>query len=195
MLSSRLAAYPLGSAWFRWLPTVFAFPFGGLLTRTLVGPADHFPATLLGGALFGVVLGAAQAIALRPRVAALPWVSATAAGLAVGVALGAAVVDYRTGVADLALQGGISGAALGAAQLIVLSGRLPGAWRWAPLTAVAWTLGWAVTYAAGVDVERHYYNVGMSGALVATILTGILAIRLMRDAAVRRPAVAGGATA
>jgi hypothetical protein len=58
--------------WLRWLPTVFAFPFGGLLARTLVGPADQLPATLLGGALFGVVLGAAQALALRSRVAPLP---------------------------------------------------------------------------------------------------------------------------
>src|SRR5687768_8677470 len=126
--------------WLRWLPTILAFPVGGYLAHALVGPADQLAATLLGGALLGAVLGPAQVLALRSRVAPLPWIGATAVGLAVGVTLGSAVVDYGTGPSDLAVQGAISGAVLGAAQLLVLRGRLPGAWRWVPLTAVAWTL-------------------------------------------------------
>jgi hypothetical protein len=76
-----------------------------------------------------------------------------------------------------------------------LRGRLPGAWRWVPLTAVAWTSGWSVTRAAGVDVERQYYTFGMSGALVATILTGLLAVAVMRHTPIRRQAVTEGAPA
>ena len=182
-------------SWLRWLPTILAFPLGGYLARALVGPADQLTATLVGGALLGAVLGTAQALALRSRVALLPWVGASAAGLAVGVSLGSAAVDYGTGAADLALQGAISGAALGAAQLLVLRGRLPGAWRWLPLTALAWTLGWPVTRAAGIDVERHYYNFGLSGALVATILTGLLAVTIMGHIPSRRSVITEGAPA
>ena len=182
-------------SWLRRLPTILAFPLGGYLARELVGPADHLTATLLGGALLGAVLGIAQALALRSRVAPLPWIGATAVGLAVGVTLGSAAVDYGTGAADLALQGAISGAALGAAQLLVLRGRLPGAWQWLPLTAVAWTLGWSVTRAAGIDVERHYYNFGLSGALVATVLTGLLAVTIICHAPISPMGAAEGATA
>ena len=182
-------------AWLRWLPTILAFPLGGYLARELVGPADQLTATLLGGALLGAVLGTAQALALRSRVAPLPWIGATAVGLAVGVALGSAAVDYGTGPADLAVQGAISGAVLGAAQALALRGRLPGAWRWLPLTAVAWTLGWTVTRAAGIDVERHYYNFGLSGALAATVLTGLLAVTIVRHATIRLPVVTEGAPA
>jgi hypothetical protein len=177
------------TSWLRWLPTILAFPLGGYLAHLLAGPADHLAATLLGGALLGVVLGAAQALALRSRVAPLPWIGATAVGLAVGVTVGSAAVDYGTGPADLAVQGAISGAILGVAQLFVLRGRLPAAWRWVPLTAIAWTLGWTVTRAAGIDVESHFYNFGLSGALVATILTGLLAVTIVRRTPSRRHVV------
>jgi hypothetical protein len=183
------------ASWLRWLPTILAFPVGGYLAERLAGPADHLTATLLGGALLGAVLGTAQALALRSRVATLPWIGATAVGLAVGVTLGSAAVDYGTGAADLAVQGAISGAVLGAAQLLVLRGRLAGAWRWVPLTAVAWTLGWTVTRAAGIDVEAHYYVFGLSGALVATILTGLLAVTIVRHAPIRLTGAAAGAPA
>jgi hypothetical protein len=182
-------------AWLRWLPTILAFPVGGYLARALVGPADQLAATVVGGALLGAVLGTAQALALRSRVAPLPWIGATAVGLAVGVTLGSAAVDYGTGPADLAVQGAISGAVLGVAQLLVLRDRLAGAWRWVPLTALAWTLGWTVTRAAGIDVERHYYNFGLSGALVATILTGLLAVTIMGHIPSRRPVITAGAPA
>ena len=195
MLLDRFLTPTARWAWLRWLPTILAFPLGGYLAHALVGTADQLTATLVGGALLGAVLGTAQALALRSRVAPLPWIGATAVGLAVGVTLGSAAVDYGTGAADLALQGAISGAALGAAQLLGLRGRLPGAWQWLPLTAVAWTLGWSVTRAAGIDVERHYYNFGLSGALVATVLTGLLAVTIVRHAPISPMGAAEGATA
>lgn len=191
----RFVAAATRGAWLRWLPTVLAFPIGGELAHVVAGPADNVAATLVGGALVGMVLGTAQALALRPRVALIPWAAASAAGLATGLALGAAVVDYDTGPAGLALQGAFSGAALGAAQWLVLRGRLTAAWRWAPLTAAAWTVGWTVTRAAGIDVEQHWYVFGLSGALVATVLTGLLAVTMLRRAPVRLVGITEGAAA
>lgn len=172
--------------WLRWLPTIFAFPVGGEVAHLLAGPADHLTATLLGGAIFGAVLGATQAFALRTRVAPVPWIAASAAGMAAGVAMGAAAVDYGTGPADLALQGAITGAVLGAGQWFLLRGMLPAAWRWVPVTAAAWALGWTVTRAAGIDIEAHYYAFGLSGAALATILTGLLAVTIPAGAQTQR---------
>ena len=51
---------------------------------------------------------------------------------------------------------------------------------WAGAVSAAWALGWAVTTAAGIDVERQYAVFGASGALVASGLLGALAARLLR---------------
>lgn len=55
------------------------------------------------------------------------------------------------------------------------------AW-WVPVSVGLFTLGWAVTTAFGVDVERQYAVFGATGALAAAI-GGALAL-----AALRRPA-------
>ena len=51
---------------------------------------------------------------------------------------------------------------------------------WAPVVAIAWPLGWTVTWAAGVDVERGYYVFGASGALVFAALTGLAMLLMLR---------------
>jgi hypothetical protein len=168
------------TAWLRWLPTFVAFPVGATLAHAVAGPAAGLPAALLGGGPAGLAPGAAQALALRPRVPAAPWLGASAAGLAGGLALATAAVAYHTGPVDLAVQGAVSGAALGAAQALVLRGRLPGPWRWAPLTAAAWALGWTVTRAIGVDVAPQWTVFGSGGALVATALTALLPVAFAR---------------
>src|SRR4051812_35856625 len=119
----RFAPRNARMAWLRWLPTVLAFPLGGTLAHAVAGPADHLTATLLGGALTGAVLGMAQALALRSGVSPLRGVGATPAGLAGGLALGAAAVGYGTSPADLALQGAITGAMVGIVQTRVLHHR------------------------------------------------------------------------
>jgi hypothetical protein len=171
-----------GAAWLRWLPTLFAFPIGGFLAHAVAGPVDHLSAALVGGALTGLVLGTAQALALRGQVPGVRWVGASTVGLAAGLALATAAIDYRSGPIDLAVQGAISGAVLGATQALVLRGRLPGPWRWAPLTAAAWALGWTVTRAIGVDVGLQWTVFGSSGALLVTALTGLLPVALARHA-------------
>jgi hypothetical protein len=170
----------------RWLPTFLGFPLGGFAADLLVGPVDGPGPALIGGAVTGVILGAVQAWAIgtdgpSPR----RWILATAAGLAVGLALGAAVVDYGTSIGELTVQGAITGLAVGAAQGSLLRGRL--ALVWAPALSAAWALGWATTTSIGVDVETQYTIFGSSGALVATVLTaGLLAILGTR--VVRSPA-------
>src|SRR5690349_12232634 len=133
---NRMFDQSVRRSWLRWLPTVFAFPLSGVRARLLTGPADDLPATLLGGAVVGGVIGTAQAVALRGRVPLSAWAGASAAGVAIGLAVGAGVVDYGFSAGDLAVQGAISGVALGTAQWLVLRGRLPAAWLTVPLTTI-----------------------------------------------------------
>ena len=50
------------------------------------------------------------------------WIPATIAGMAVGLAAGAALVDYGIDRGDLALMGAVNGAAVGVMQALVLHG-------------------------------------------------------------------------
>jgi hypothetical protein len=176
------------SSFTRWLPTFLGFPLGGLLAIETVGSV-HGPLTAAAaGLLAGAAIGATQALALfgaafvrRGRVAAerraaLRWVGATAAATAAGSALGVALTGAGHGLADVLVLGAVTGTAVGAAQSALL-GRARLAWTAA--TGVAWALGWLATYETIVDIERGYAVFGSSGALVATVLTG-LTLRLVR---------------
>jgi len=156
------------------------FPLGGLTAMVLSGPVDTTLAAITGGLLTGTILGAAQALAMRfdrfdLLTWVLTWVLATAAGLAAGLAIGASVVDFRTGLGDLVLQGAISGLAVGAAQSLVLVRRTgPLAFLWPAYLAAAWSIGWAVTTAIGVQVEEQFTVFGAAGAVTVTMLTAVL---------------------
>ena len=63
---------------------------------------------------------------------------------------------------------------------LVLRGRLLRARLWPPVIAIAWPLGWTVTWAFGIDVERGYYVFGASGALVFTAITGLAMLLMLR---------------
>jgi hypothetical protein len=165
----------------RWLVTFVGFPLGGLLSE-LVGPVDALTAAIAGGALTGLTIGAVQAWALRPeRIPPGPWTAATAVGFAIGLGVGAAAVDYGTSMGDLALQGAICGLGVGFAQAAVLHERFrAAAFLWAPALAAIWALGWTITSAIGVDVERQYTVFGSSGAIVVTLITMVLPFTLAR---------------
>ncbi|MEO6144604.1 MAG: hypothetical protein ABIP19_11545 [Dermatophilaceae bacterium] len=160
----------------RWMLSFVGFPLGGLTAMVLSGPVDTTLAAITGGLLTGTILGAAQALAMRfDRFDLLTWVLATAAGLAAGLAIGASVVDFRTGLGDLVLQGAISGLAVGAAQSLVLTRRTgPLAFLWPAYLAAAWSIGWAVTTAVGVQVEEQFTVFGAAGAVTVTMLTAVL---------------------
>lgn len=163
----------------RWLPTFFGFPLGGLLAE-VVGPVDAPLPAMLGGAITGLILGAVQSWGLElSGTARRHWILATGAGLAVGLGAGAATVDYATTMGRLATQGALCGLAVGAAQSVVLRPRLGSlAFVWAPVASALWALGWVVTTAIGVDVERRYTVFGSSGALTVTLLSTILPLAL-----------------
>lgn len=161
----------------RWIVSFVGFPLGGLTAMLLSGPVDSMAAAILGGLLTGTVLGAAQALALRFDL--LTWVLATATGLATGLTVGASVVDFRTGLGDLVLQGAISGFAVGAAQSVVLVRRTgPLAFLWPAYLAAAWSIGWAVTTSVGVQVEDQFTVFGAAGAVTVTLLTAVLPVLL-----------------
>jgi hypothetical protein len=165
-----------------WLPTFLAFPAGGLLAEAIGGV--HGPASAAAsGLLAGAVIGAAQWLALRGDGIAPRWIAHTAVAMAAGSAVAAAATGAGTGAADLVVTGLIAGATVGVAQAPLLpAGRLAHVFG----TAVAWAAGWATTTAVGVDVERGYAVFGSTGALVATILTGLVVRRALRGDLVGR---------
>ena len=138
------------TAWARWTASFLAFPLAGLAGLAAVGRVDDPVSALVGGAVTGAVIGAGQALASRApgglRLPLLRWVAATSTGMGAGLALGAGAVGYGTGLADLAVQGAVTGVAL----------------------------GWTVTTLIGVDVERQYTVFGAAGALTYSALSGLV---------------------
>jgi len=164
----------------RWMVSFAGYPLGGYAAYLLVGAVDGPGPALAGGLLTGAILGAVQAWALgngAPR--PLAWILATALGLMAGVAAGAALVDYRTDLGSLVIQGAVGGAMVGIAQAAVLMPRLGAlALVWPLYLSGVFAVGWAVTTSAGIDVDQQFTIFGSSGALVATLLTVVLPLVL-----------------
>jgi hypothetical protein len=164
-----------------WMLAFLGFPLGGLLALVLVGSVEGMASGALGGALAGAVIGAAQWLVLRRYMSVGPeWVLATALGVAIGDALGALLAGAGTGLGALLITGLATGVAVGLLQWWLLRGRLLLASLWPPVVAIAWPVGWTVTWAAGIDVERGYYVFGASGALVFAALTGLAMLLMIR---------------
>lgn len=183
MSSARFLAF--------WVLAFLGFPLGGLLAIETVGAIDDVRSGALAGALAGLVIGAAQFLALRGRVRVGPaWVLATAVGLAVGNATGAALTGAGTGIADLLVTGVAAGVSVGTVQWLVLRRHEPLALLWPVAVSVAWPVGWTVTWAIGVDVERGYAVFGASGALVYAVVTGTV-MTLVTSRSSSSPPVSG----
>jgi hypothetical protein len=159
--------------WRRWLLTALAFPPAGFLAHAVAGRVDSVSAAVLGGAIAGAGIGAAQWALLRRRGIGVVWIVATAAGLGAGLASGAAAVDYRTDISSLLVMGAITGLAVGLAQGAALRD-LSRALLWCGATAALWTAGWAVTTAWGIDVEEQWVVFGISGALTLAFLQSVI---------------------
>jgi hypothetical protein len=112
--------------------------------------------------------------------------------MAVGLAAGAALVDYGIGRGDLVLMGAVTGVGVGVLQALVLARhRIPGALWWAVANPPAWALGWLVTsYVITRNVDERFPIFGASGALVFGVLTWLLLAMLFRatEPEVRRTA-------
>ena len=159
-----------------------AFPVAGLIGRAAGGEVDAVGAALIGGAVTGAGLGAAQWLAARDMFGQWPvWVAVSALGYGVGLAAGAALVDYETDLGSLAAMGAVSGAVLGACQGFALAAqdrqRLGVAWGVAMPALLA--LGWTVTTLGGIDVDKQFTVFGAFGAVAFTLLSGLLLARFM----------------
>jgi uncharacterized membrane protein YhdT len=184
--SFRVAALPMGDErhaeptrwgfWLRWLPTFIGFIAGGALATAVSGRLDSLPAAVTGGALAGVVIGTAQWLVLRRLLpGAAWWIAATAVGQAVGLAVGAPLVGYGTEPRDLAVQGAVTGLAIGVLQALVLRRGAANGLRWALAMPLLWVTGWLVTWAGRIDVDQQFFNFG-----AFTVLSGFLLVRLLR---------------
>ena len=163
-----------------WVAGGLAFPVAGYLGWAISGPVDTVPTALLGGAVTGAGLAAVQQWAARGALGGgAAWIGASAAGYAAGLAAGAALVGYDTGVGALAVMGVVSGASLGAVQAVVLArqgnARLGAAWGAA--MPVLFALAWVASSAIGVSVEHQFTVFGASGAVVFTLLSGLVLAR------------------
>jgi hypothetical protein len=163
------------------LAVLVGFPLGGYIANVLVGPIDAIGAALAGGLIAGAVIGAAQWLALRQLVPWI-WIAATSVGMAVGLTIGAALVDYGTSRGDLLLMGAVTGLGVGTLQALVLARQhIPGAAWWAVANPPAWALGWLVTsYVITRNVADQWPNFGASGALLFALLTTLLLASLFR---------------
>jgi hypothetical protein len=157
-----------------------AFPVAGLIGWKVGGRVDAVDAALVGGALTAVGLGAVQWWAAKGALGRpAAWIGASAVGYAVGLAVGAALVGYETDLGALALMGLVSGAALGAAQGLVLArqGRRALALPWAVAMPVLFALGWSAASVTGIGVDDQFTVFGAGGALLFTLLSGLLLAR------------------
>ena len=167
----------------RWMLTFVGFPAAGLATELIVGPLDTVPAAAAGGLLTGLILGLVQAwgLGLRTR-DVLGWVLATGVALAVALPVATTITGYGVQRSDLVVQGLVCGLALGAAQSGFLWLRRLGGRRlrvaWPLVVAAAWAVAWLVTSSVGVRVDERFSVFGSSGAIVATLMTLVLPLRL-----------------
>ncbi|QIN82194.1 hypothetical protein GBA63_05695 [Rubrobacter tropicus] len=165
-----------------WMLAFLGFPIGGLLAFIVVGSIGGTASGALAGALAGAVIGAAQWLVLRGYLRIGPgWIGATALGVASGDAVGALLTSAETGLGDLLVTGLATGVAVGFLQWALLRRHLRSAGLWVPVAILAWPVGWTVTWAFGIDVERGYAVFGSTGALVFAALTGTALLLLLRS--------------
>ena len=160
---------------------LIGFPIGGYVADLVVDGVDSMGAAIAAGLITGAIIGAAEWFALRRWVSWL-WIPATTAGMALGLAAGAALVDYGIDRGDLAMMGAVTGLAVGVIQALVLARtQVPGAVWWAIANLPVWALGWWVSsYVIARNIAERFPIFGASGALVFGLLTWLLLAILFR---------------
>jgi hypothetical protein len=195
MMQNETTVDPRGGRWFwpAWGAAFLGFPIGGAAATALVGPIETVGAAAVAGAVAGGVIGAAQWVVLRRRLPLSPlWAPATAGAMAIGMALGHALLGDDTSPLPLLLRGLVTGAAIGAAQALLLRGVLRAPTIWGAVVTLGWPLGWAVSVATGLDLAPKWSVFGATGALAFQLATGLtLAYLLRRPARALAPAPEG----
>lgn len=164
----------------QWAAVALAFPIAGYIGWGVSGPVDAPVAALVGGLITGAGLGAAQWFAAKDAFGdGRAWIATSAVAYGAGLVVAAAAVGYNTDLGSLAAMGAISGLFLGAAQGLALAqqgrGRL--AFAWAAAMPILLALGWAASTLIGVDVDKQFTVFGAMGAIVFTLLSGLLLAR------------------
>jgi hypothetical protein len=169
----------------RWILLGLSFPIAGLIVWLALGPVTNPGLALAGGAVAGIVIGAAESFALRLPLAR--WALATGTGLAIGSLLAALVSPLLgDGILGTIVTALIAGAATAAVQLI--AGPPLARPLWLVLRSVAWVVGWVVSLVLAINVTQGFIVFGSTGALVFTVGM-FFAVRLLS----RRAARAGAA--
>ena len=164
------------------LAIILGFPIAGYIANLTVGAVDSVGPAIAGGLIAGAVVGAAQWLALRQFVPWL-WIAATSVGMGVGLAVGAAAVDYSVDRGDLMLMGAITGLGVGALQALLLArqGFARAAW-WAVANPPTWALAWLVSsYVISANIDERFTNFGASGTLLYALVTGLLLAWMFRQ--------------
>ena len=160
---------------------LLGFPIGGLIADLVVNGVDSVGTAIAAGLIAGAIIGAAEWFVLRQRISWL-WIAATSVGLAVGLAAGAALIDYGIARGDVVLMGAVTGLGVGVLQALVLARHhVPNAWWWAIANPPLWALGWLVTsYVITTNVKEQFAVFGGSGAIVFGLLTWLVLAGLFR---------------
>lgn len=178
--------------WLGWGLAFLGFPLGGLAAQAVIGAVATPLAGLAGGAVTGAVVGGVQWLALRRFMPLTPlWAAATAAGMGAGLALSIALLGAETDGPALLIRGLLTGLSIGGAQVWLLRPLTRRAPIWPLVVGAGWTLGWAVTRAAGVDLAPQWSVFGATGALTFQLVTGLALAWMLRGA--QRPAPATAA--
>jgi hypothetical protein len=183
--ASRSAFLP---TWLIWTAGFLAFPLAGVAGTVVAGRVDSPISALIGGAVTGLVIGAAQALLSRRRLGLRRWIPATALGMGIGLLLGAAAVGYRTSLAALLVMGAVTGLVLGVAQAAALPAAVERRrWIWGAAIPILWALGWTATTLGGIDVAQQFTVFGAYGALTFSALSGVLLHYLLPNGAATGP--------
>jgi hypothetical protein len=176
---SELASARLFPGW-HWAAVALAFPIAGYIGWGVSGHVDAPLAALVGGLITGAGLGAAQWLAAKDSFGdGRAWIATSAVAYGAGLVVGAAAVGYSTDIGSLMAMGAISGVFLGLGPGLVLAqqGRRPLAFAWAVAMPVLLALGWAASTLIGVDVDKQFTVFGAMGAIVFTLLSGLVLAR------------------
>lgn len=164
----------------RWAAVALAFPIAGLIGWAVSGPVDAPLAALIGGFITGAGLGAGEWWAAKDAFGEGPrWIATSAVSYGAGLVVAAPAVGYNTDVGSLALMGAISGVFLGVGQglALVQRGHKQFAFAWATAMPILLALGWVASTGIGVDVDEQFTVFGAAGAIVFTLLSGIVLSR------------------
>lgn len=200
--------------WMAWVTLGLALGFIVPSATSFVAVVDgrdatgQFIFTVLGGAAQGLILGFAQAFALRKTAAALPmfrWILITALGGLIAWIVGTVPGSFLNieasspaAVIVLVAFAFVAVIAMPLVQFFVLRttrfGKIGRVWRWVPITAVAWTAGIAWLLLASTQVQDNedlihlvglYTVAGLLMALTVAFITG-LGLRWMLNGSVKR---------